>query len=133
MEKRGDIFDPLRKKRVALTPEEQVRQFFIGWLNKECKYPLALMASEYAITYNKQRFRCDIVCFNRALQPQVIVECKAPDVKLTSSVVEQITRYNMVLKVKHLIITNGHETYICRYNEPENRYEFVKEFPIFEP
>jgi hypothetical protein len=63
----------------------------------------------------------------------VIVECKAPDVKLTAAVIEQITRYNMVLKVKHLIITNGHETFFCRYNETENRYEFVKEFPIFEP
>ena len=132
MEKRGEIFDPLRKKRVALTPEEQVRQFFICWLNKECGYPLALMASEYAITYNKQRFRCDIVCFNRSLEPQVIVECKAPDVKLTSSVIEQITRYNMVLKVKHLIITNGHESYICKYNAEAERYEFVNEFPIFE-
>ena len=132
MEKRGEIFDPLRKKRVALTPEEHVRQFFISWLNKECGYPLALMASEYAITYNKQRFRCDIVCFNRALEPQVIVECKAPDVKLTSEVLDQIARYNMVLKVKHLIITNGHESYICKYNGDKNRYEFVEDFPIFE-
>ena len=132
MEKREEIFDPLRRKRVALTPEERVRQFFINWLNKECHYPLTLMASEYTICYNKQKFRCDIVCFNRALEPQVIVECKSPDVKLTNSVVEQITRYNMVLKVKYLIITNGLNTYICKFDAQSGKYGFVEEFPLFE-
>ena len=132
MEKREEIFDPLRRKRVALTPEERVRQFFINWLNKECHYPLTLMASEYTICYNKQKFRCDIVCFNRALEPQVIVECKSPDVKLTNSVVEQITRYNMVLRAKYLIITNGLNTYICKFDVQSGNYGFVEEFPLFE-
>ncbi len=131
MENRGDIFDPLRKKRVALTPEEQVRQFFIGWLNKERGFPLSLMASEYSICYNKQRFRCDIVCFNKSLEPQMIIECKAPDVKLTNAVLEQIARYNLVLRVKYLVITNGHETYVCRYNCAESGYSFIGEIPFY--
>lgn len=131
MENRRDIFDPLRKKRVVLTPEEQVRQFFIAWLNKERNYPLSLMASEYSICYNKQRFRCDIVCFNKALEPLLIVECKAPDVKLTNVVIDQIARYNMVLKVKYLVITNGCDTYVCKYDQSEGKYTFVGEIPFY--
>ncbi len=132
MERMGEIFDPLRKKRVALTPEEQVRQFFIAWLNKERNFPLSLMASEYSICYNRQRFRCDIVCFNKTLEPQVIVECKAPDVKLTNVVIEQIARYNMVLRVKYLIITNGCDTYVLKFNEGTGRYGFAEEIPFYE-
>lgn len=132
MERMGEIFDPLRKKRVALTPEEQVRQFFIAWLNKERNFPLSLMASEYSICYNRQRFRCDIVCFNKTLEPQVIVECKAPDVKLTNVVIEQIARYNMVLRVKYLIITNGCDTYVLKLNEGTGRYGFTEEIPFYE-
>lgn len=131
MGNRREIFDPLRKKKVALTPEEQVRQFFINYLSKERNYPLSLMASEYSICYNRQRFRCDIVCFNKALEPMIIVECKAPDVKLTDSVVGQIARYNMVLKVKYLIITNGCDTYIFKYDEVCGKYEFVDDIPFY--
>ncbi len=127
-----EIFDPLRKKRVALTPEEHVRQFFIAWLNKERNFPLPLMASEYSICYNKQRFRCDIVCFNKALEPQMIVECKAPDVKLTNGVIDQIARYNMVLRVKYLVITNGSDTYVLKYNGADGKYEFASEIPFYE-
>ena len=132
METREQIFDPLRKKRVALTPEERVRQFFITWLNRERKYPLALMASEYTIKYNSARYRCDIVCFNRELQPLVIVECKSPDIKLGNHVAEQISRYNMVLRVKYLIITNGSETYFCRYDDMAGRYEFTDDIPFYD-
>ena len=132
MERMEEIFDPLRKKRVALTPEEQVRQFFIAWLNKERNFPLSLMASEYSICYNRQRFRCDIVCFNKSLEPQVIVECKAPDVKLTNAVIEQIARYNMVLRVKYLIVTNGCDTYVLKLNEGTGRYGFAEEIPFYE-
>ena len=72
----GTVFDPLRKKHVSLTPEEQVRQHFIHWLNAEREYPLQLMASEYTIKLGNKSFRCDIVAFDNNLKPQIIVECK---------------------------------------------------------
>lgn len=126
------VFDPLRRKHVALTPEEGVRQHFIAWLNRERNYPLSLMASEYAIEYNKMSYRCDIVAFNNALQPQLIVECKAPQVLLNQEVVEQILRYNRVLCVKNLIITNGVTTFALELNPGKGQYEFIGDIPFYE-
>ncbi len=125
------VFDPLRKKSVALTPEEEVRQFFIGWLNRERNWPLALMASEYALKFNGRSYRCDIVAFNRELQPQIIVECKAPDVKLGQQVVDQVITYNMILKVPYIVITNGGTTYICSLNKETGKYEYVANLPYY--
>lgn len=128
---RGTIYDPLRKKEVALTPEEEVRQFFIRWLNTEKGYPLGLMASEYTIRFNKRSFRCDIAVFNRKLEPQIIVECKAPEVKLCNRVLEQAMTYNMALKVPHLVITNGESTVICSYDNTAGKYAFAEDIPPY--
>lgn len=125
------IFDPLRKKRVALTPEEQVRQYFIQWLSRERNYPLGLMMSEYTISYNKRSFRCDIVSFDREMNPLVIVECKAPSVKLDNSVIEQITCYNMALRVKCLVITNGVTTFAFGFDDKEQRYVALQDIPHY--
>lgn len=125
----GTVFDPLRKKHVSLTPEEQVRQHFIHWLNAEREYPLQLMASEYTIKLGNKSFRCDIVAFDNNLKPQIIVECKAPGVKLDGTVLQQVLNYNLVLKVPHLIITNGESTCICSYNSQIGRYEFAQDIP----
>lgn len=126
---KGTVFDPLRKKHVSLTPEEQVRQHFIHWLNAERGYPLQLMASEYTIKLGNKSFRCDIVAFDNNLKPQIIVECKAPGVKLDGTVLQQVLNYNLVLKVPHLIITNGESTCICSYNSQIGRYEFAQDIP----
>lgn len=128
---RAEIFDPLRKKRVALTPEERVRQYFIQWLHKERGYPLALMMSEYAITYNTRSFRCDIVCFDRNLKPLVAVECKAPGVKIDNTVIEQVTRYNMVLNVRYVVITNGVTTYALALDDEKQKYLYIDDIPEF--
>ena len=125
----GTVFDPLRKKHVALTPEEQVRQHFIHWLHAAKGYPLQLMASEYTIKLGNKSFRCDIVVFDRDLNPQIIVECKAPQVKLSNAVLQQAFGYNLVLKVPHLIITNGEATCICSYNHTLGKYEFAQDLP----
>ena len=125
----GTVFDPLRKKHVSLTPEEQVRQHFIHWLNTERGYPLQLMASEYTIKLGNKSFRCDIVAFDNNLIPQIIVECKAPQVKLNNMVLQQVLNYNLVLKVPHLIITNGETTCICSYNSTSGKYEFASDIP----
>ncbi len=128
---RDTIFDPLRKRHVALTPEEKVRQYFIGWLNKERGYPLSLMASEYSIIYNKLSYRCDIVVFNKLLEPQIVVECKAPSVKLTNSVLEQVLRYNLVLRVNTLIITNGLTTFAFELDKNLGKYSAVSEIGFY--
>ena len=125
----GTVFDPLRKKHVALTPEEKVRQHFIQWLHTQKNYPLQLMASEYTIKLGNKSFRCDIVVFDKNLNPQIIVECKAPHVKLCNSVLHQAFSYNLVLKVPHLIITNGTGTCICSYNPALEKYEFAQDIP----
>ena len=125
----GTVFDPLRKKHVSLTPEEQVRQHFIHWLNVERGYPLQLMASEYTIKLGNKSFRCDIVAFDNNLKPQIIVECKAPQVKLSNTVLQQVLNYNLVLKVPHLVITNGESTCVCSYNSQTGRYEFAQDIP----
>lgn len=125
------VFDPLRKKHVALTPEEQVRQFFIGWLHTERHWPLQLMASEYGIKLGRKSLRCDIVAFNKGLQPQMIVECKAPQVTLDREVLDQIMAYNVVLGVPYLVITNGCTTYVCRCNKEKGKYEFVEDVPFY--
>lgn len=125
------IFDPLRKKHVALTPEEQVRQHLINWLHKERNYPLQLMASEYSLKFNNKTFRCDIIAFDSTLQPILIVECKAPSVPLTQKVIEQITTYNTILRVKNLVISNGNTTFACCFNNSTEKYEYVEDVPFY--
>lgn len=126
-----EIFDPLRRKNVALTPEENVRQSFIKWLQEKRSWPLSLMMSETEIKIGTVKFRCDIVCYNKSLEPQMIVECKAPDVKITKDTFEQIWRYALILKVKWLAITNGVTTFACRYNNEKEEYEFIKDVPQY--
>ena len=125
------VFCPLRRKRVALTPEENVRQQLIRWLVDNKGYPIGLLAAEYCIKLGKKGFRCDIVAFDSNLAPLVIFECKAPSVKLDGSVMEQAARYNMVLGARYLVITNGTTAYACRLGIGEKGYEYVNEIPSY--
>lgn len=126
---RGVIFDPLRKKEVAATPEELVRQNVIQWLNIDKKIPLVMMNSEYHFRFNGLDYRADIVVFAKDLSPLMLVECKAPDVKLTDTVINQGVRYNRVLKLKYMMFTNGKQTYFCQRKGDGCEYEFVSEIP----
>ena len=125
------IFDPLRKCHVALTPEEWVRQHFVNFLIESRGFPTALMANEVAITVNGMKRRCDTVVYDRQLQPRVIVEYKAPTVKITKEVFAQISRYNLTLKVDYLIVSNGLQHYCCRMDYPNNSYSFMQEIPEY--
>ena len=125
------IFDPLRKCHVALTPEEWVRQHFVNFLIESRGFPAALMANEVAITVNGMKRRCDTVVYDRQLQPKVIVEYKAPTVKITKEVFAQISRYNLTLKVDYLIVSNGLQHYCCRMDYPNNSYSFLQEIPEY--
>lgn len=104
------IFDPLRKKEVALTPEEGVRQAVIAWLRDTVGIPQVRMQSEWPFRYNGRTFRADVITFDRNLKPEILVECKAPSVNIDSSVIEQVIRYVRVLEAKNIIVTNGSVT-----------------------
>jgi len=104
-----EVFDPVRQKWVVLTPEERVRQIFILYLLNVKEFPLSHLSVEHAVTVNGMTQRYDLVVFDDALQPYMVVECKAPHVKLTQKVAEQASRYNSVLKAPLLCVTNGVE------------------------
>lgn len=127
-----EIYDSLRKKQVKLTPEEEVRQGTIRWLNGQVGCPMGLMASEYGFTYNRRKYRADIVVFGRDLAPLLLVECKAPDVTIDGSVIEQAIRYNRVLRVKFILVTNGKTSYLCRRNPESGEFTFTAEVPTYE-
>lgn len=106
------VFDPLRKTEVALTPEEEVRQWFIGELAGVFGVPARLMNSEVALTFGKKRYRADIVVFDRAGKPLAVVECKRSGVAITADVARQALRYHSVLNVDYIFLTNGNNTYL---------------------
>lgn len=126
---RQTIWDPLRKREVALTPEEQVRQWFIGVLNKDMQVPVHMMMSEAGFRLGDKQFRADIIVYGRDAQPLAVVECKRPEVELTKDVLDQAVRYNMVLDVKYIIITNGRRTYICQ--RKGDRFSFMDSVPVY--
>ena len=129
MNDRKVIWDPLRKKEVALTPEEKVRQWCIGVLSRQCKVPLHMMMSETGFRLGGKQFRADLVIYDRQARPVAVVECKRPEVELDKDVLDQAIRYHMVLNVKYIIITNGTGTYICR--KGSERYEFIDYVPDY--
>ena len=125
------IFDVLRKKYVALTPEEWVRQHFVHFLLVHKGYPQALMANEVQVQLNGTKKRCDTVLYRRDLTARMIVEYKAPSVEITQAVFDQITRYNMVLKVDYLVVSNGLRHYCCRIDYARNTYYFLPDIPRY--
>lgn len=130
-ENRDYVFDTLRKKYVALTPEEWVRQNFVHFLIKYKNYPVGLLANEVQISLNSTRKRCDTVLYNRNLTARMIIEYKAPSVNITQEVFNQITRYNIVLKVDYLIVTNGINHYCCKVDYRNNSYSFLRDIPEY--
>ena len=108
------IWDPLRKKNVALTPEENVRQWFIGILSGHMQVPAYMMMSEIGFKLGNKQFRADIIVYDRSTSPLMVVECKRPEVDLTAQVLDQTIRYNMVLDVRYIVITNGNKTIILQ-------------------
>jgi len=126
------VFDPIRKKYVALTSEEWVRQNFIAWLVNEKQYPPGLIAIEKELVLNELKKRFDIVVFNRQFVPSLLIECKAPEIKITQKSFDQAARYNMTLKVSYLAVTNGLVHYCCYIDIEKGEYSFIDEIPDFE-
>lgn len=126
------IFDVIRKKYVYVTPEEWVRQHCIWYLIKEKRYPASLMSVERELHLNGTSKRTDIVCYDRQGKPLLIVECKAPTIKINQNTFDQIARYNMELDSKYLLITNGLDHYSCEMDHQNKAYNFLKEIPYYE-
>ncbi len=125
------VFDPLRSKYVALTPEEYVRQHFTAWMTDSLGYPASLMKNEVSLRLNDTRRRCDTVVFRSDGSPVVIVEYKAPTVAITQDVFDQIARYNMVLRSRYLIVSNGLRHYCCEMDYDNETYTFLPNIPMW--
>ena len=125
------IFDEIRKKFVALQPEEWVRQHVIRFLIEEKKYPKSLINVEKELTINGLSKRYDIVVFLASGDFFLVVECKAPSVRITQSVFDQIARYNLTLKSRNLMITNGLNHYFCQMDYENKQYIFLKDLPDY--
>jgi len=130
-EKHTLIFDELRKKNIVLTPEEWVRQHFVKYLIHEKNYPISLIAIEKQLTINNLKKRTDILIFSKTGTPHIIVECKAPHIKITQDTFDQIARYNLKLNADFLIVTNGLEHYYCKLDVINESYIFLPEIPSY--
>ncbi|WP_027076215.1 type I restriction enzyme HsdR N-terminal domain-containing protein [Maribacter antarcticus] len=125
------IFDLVRKKFVSLTPEEWVRQHVLNYLVFDRKYPLSHINVEKQIELNGLKKRYDIVIFHTDGSIHVLVECKAPDVKITQNTFDQIATYNLNLDATFLMVTNGLQHFYCQMLKKQEKYEFLQEIPEF--
>jgi hypothetical protein len=127
------ILDTQRRKYVKLTPEEWVRQNFIQYLINEGKYPPGLLGIEVLFRLNKLKKRVDILVHNKSGNPVMIVECKAPDIRLDEPAFEQIATYNMKYRVPYLVVTNGMHHYACKIIDYEaKKFEYLLVIPLYE-
>lgn len=126
------VLDVYRKRFVTLTPEEEVRQRFARYLLEEKGFPAALVMTEYALKLNTMSRRCDILIHKPAGTPAVLVECKAPEVKISQAVFDQAARYNLVFKVKYLMVTNGLKHYCCQIDFETQKVDFLSDIPHFQ-
>ena len=131
-EKKDYVYDKLRKQYVRLTPEEYVRQHFIAFLVEYKRYPEGLLANEVSIILGNVTKRCDTVLYDKFLQPQMIIEYKAPSVAINQHTFDQIARYNMKLQVPWLIISNGLQHYCCRVDKEKGECSFLKDIPLYD-
>jgi hypothetical protein len=125
------VFDSVRKKWVALTPEENVRQHFVAYLINQKNYPASHIANEASISLNSMKRRCDSVIYDNSCKPKVIIEYKAHTVKINSNIFDQISRYNIVLKVDYLIVSNGMKHYCVKMDYENNSYVFLENIPSY--
>ena len=126
------IFDFLRRKYVALTPEEWVRQHFVHYLVEHKGYPAGLMGNEIELTIGEKRMRCDTVLYNKVAKPQMIIEYKSPKIKLQQKTFDQISAYNLLLKVDYLIVSNGMQHICCRMDYENQKHYFLEDIPDYQ-
>lgn len=131
-ENKVSIFDEVRKKFIILTPEEWVRQHVVQFLLEEKKYPKSLINVEKVLMVNGLRKRYDVVVFNTDGSIFILIECKAPEIKIAQATFDQIARYNMTMKAQYLMVTNGLNHYFCQMDFENEKYQFLSELPLYE-
>ena len=130
-ENKVSIFDEIRKKFILLTPEEWVRQHVVQFLLQDKKYPKSYINVEKLIKINDLSKRYDGVVFQPNGDIFLLIECKAPEVPISQQTFDQIARYNLVLKAKYLMVTNGLNHYFCQMDFENEKYVFLKELPEY--
>ena len=129
---RTAIFDILRRRYVALTPEEWVRQHFVHFLSTQKGYPMGLLANEISLMLNGVRRRCDTVLYQaEGLRPRMIVEYKAPDIPITQAVFTQIAAYNSQLRADYLVVSNGRAHYCLALSYSKQTSRFLPDIPAY--
>lgn len=123
------LFDEIRKKWIVTTPEEIVRQNCWKFLHFEKKYPLGLIAIEREIKINQTRKRFDIVIYDLTGLPNMLVECKSPEVEINNETLQQILTYQRKINAKFLILTNGTDTYCIEIDLTRSKASYLKEIP----
>ena len=126
------IFDEIRKKFLILTPEEWVRQNVVKYLIEEKNYPKSIINVEKNLKINGLTKRYDVVVFNTDGSILVLVECKAPEIKISQATFDQIARYNLTLKAEYLMVTNGLKHYFCKVDFKNEKYQFLENLPQFQ-
>lgn len=126
-----EIWDEWRKKWLVLTPEELVRQHLARYLVEDRQFPSGRLALEYSLEVNQLKKRADMVIFDQNGKPQFLVECKAPDVAISAATFDQVSRYNIVLQVPYIILTNGLVLYCAVYNFEQKKWDFLSEIPLY--
>lgn len=126
------IFDFLRRKHVALTPEEWVRQHFTHFLITHKGYPKGLLANEVELHIGDKRLRCDTILYNKEREPRMIIEYKAPTIQIQQKTFDQVSVYNLLLHVDYLIVSNGLQHYCCKMDYDHQEYVFLQDIPDFE-
>ncbi len=125
------VYDIVRRKYIILQPEEWVRQHWIHYLTQEKQYPASLLRVEVSVNSKLLKQRSDIVAYNRNGCPLLIVECKAPNIKISQAAFDQIARYNMQLKVQYLVVSNGLQHFCCEMDYAQNSYQFIQMIPDY--
>ena len=126
------IFDFLRRKFVAMTPEEWVRQHFVHFLVEHKGYPKGLLVNETELRIGDKRLRCDTVLYNKNMQPQIIIEYKAPQIQRQQKTFDQIAVYNLLLHADYLVVSNGIQHYCCQMDYENRSYRFLTEIPEYD-
>jgi hypothetical protein len=125
------VYDSLRRKYVALTPEEEVRQRFVCYLTEYLHYPPGLIRIEASFRLHSMLRRADILIHDRAGEPVMIVECKAPTVKISQEVFDQVINYNFSYGVRYLIVTNGITHYVGRIDRQNHSFALLDHIPDY--
>lgn len=125
------IYDTIRKKYVTASPEEYVRQHFVNYMIKYLDYPASHIANEIGMDLNGTKKRCDTVVFSNEMTPLIIIEYKAPNVEINQLTFDQIARYNMELRARYLIVSNGLNHYCCKMDYANDTYHFLARIPTY--